>query len=74
MIQRFSFMGQIDLSEVKLHLADIIAEPLGLVTVKTPLQLPRIDIAQYWHERYHRDPAHQWIRSVIFETFGASSR
>jgi DNA-binding transcriptional LysR family regulator len=56
------------------NLADIIADPLGLVAVKTPLQLPRIDIAQYWHERYHRDPAHQWIRSVIFETFGAGSR
>jgi DNA-binding transcriptional LysR family regulator len=52
------------------NLADIIADPLGLVAFRTPLQLPRIDIAQYWHERYHRDPAHQWIRSVIFETFG----
>jgi len=56
------------------NLADIIAAPLGLVAVRTPLQLPRIDIAQYWHERYHRDGAHQWIRSVIFETFGANGR
>jgi DNA-binding transcriptional LysR family regulator len=56
------------------NLADIIAEPLGLVAFKTPLQLPRIDIAQYWHERYHRDGAHQWIRSLIFETFGTGSR
>jgi len=56
------------------NLADIIAAPLGLVAFRTPLQLPRIDIAQYWHERYHRDPAHQWIRSVIFETFGKAGR
>jgi DNA-binding transcriptional LysR family regulator len=56
------------------NLADIIAEPLGLVAFKTPLQLPRIDIAQYWHERYHRDGAHQWMRSLIFDTFAANGR
>ncbi len=53
------------------NLADIIAGPLGLAAFRTPLQLPRIDIAQYWHERYHRDGAHQWIRSVIFDTFAS---
>lgn len=56
------------------NLAAIVAEPLGLVAFKTPLQLPRIDIAQYWHERYHRDSAHQWMRSLIFETFAANGR
>jgi DNA-binding transcriptional LysR family regulator len=56
------------------NLADIIAGPLGLVAFRTPLQLPKIDIAQYWHERYHRDGAHQWIRSVIFDSFAANGR
>src|SRR5665213_2119 len=46
------------------NLANSIAEPLGLVAFKTPIALPRIEIAQYWHERYHRDPAHRWIRSL----------
>jgi DNA-binding transcriptional LysR family regulator len=52
------------------NLADGIAGPLGLAAFKTPIALPRIEIAQYWHERYHRDAAHRWIRSKTFELFG----
>ena len=36
---------------------------------QTPVTLPRIEIAQYWHERYHRDPAHRWLRSVTLALF-----
>lgn len=56
------------------NLADSLAGPLGLVAFKTPIALPRIEIAQYWHERYHRDAAHRWIRSVTFELFGGNIR
>jgi DNA-binding transcriptional LysR family regulator len=56
------------------NLADSLAGPLGLVAFKTPIALPRIEIAQYWHERYHRDAGHRWIRSVIFELFGGTGR
>ena len=52
------------------NLADSIAGPLGLVAFKPPIALPRIEIAQYWHERYHRDAAHRWIRAKTFELFG----
>jgi DNA-binding transcriptional LysR family regulator len=47
-----------------------LAEPLGLAAFDVPVPLPRIEIAQYWHERYHRDPAHRWLRSITFELFG----
>ena len=56
------------------NLANSIAGPLGLVAFKTPIALPRIEIAQYWHERYHRDPAHRWIRLMTFELFATDSR
>lgn len=56
------------------NLAAGIAAPLGLVVFKTPLQLPRIEIAQYWHERLHRDAAHRWLRAVTFQLFGAGRR
>jgi DNA-binding transcriptional LysR family regulator len=56
------------------NLANSIAGPLGLLAFKTPVTLPRIEIAQYWHERYHRDPAHRWIRAMTFELFASSSR
>jgi DNA-binding transcriptional LysR family regulator len=55
------------------NLANSIARPLGLVAFKTPIALPRIEIAQYWHERYHRDPAHRWIRSITFELFATNN-
>jgi DNA-binding transcriptional LysR family regulator len=52
------------------NLADSIAGPLGLVAFRPPITLPRIEIAQYWHERYHRDAGHRWIRARTFELFG----
>jgi DNA-binding transcriptional LysR family regulator len=56
------------------NLAASVAAPLGLAAFKTPLQLPRIEIAQYWHERFHRDAAHRWLRAVTFELFGERRR
>jgi DNA-binding transcriptional LysR family regulator len=32
---------------------------------RTNKPLPPIDIAQYWHERHQRDPAHRWLREQI---------
>ena len=56
------------------NLAASVAVPLGLVAFKTPLALPRIEIAQYWHERFHRDAAHRWLRAMTFELFGEGRR
>jgi DNA-binding transcriptional LysR family regulator len=53
------------------YLALMIAAPLDMDIFRTPISLPRIVIAQYWHERYHRDPAHAWIRSITFRLFGS---
>jgi DNA-binding transcriptional LysR family regulator len=51
------------------NLADTIAEPFALATFRPPLALPRIEIAQFWHERHHRDPAHRWLRATIRTLF-----
>jgi len=53
------------------NLAAIVAEPLGMSVFRTPVSLPRIEIAQYWHERYHRDPARRWLRSITLALFGS---
>jgi len=34
-----------------------------------PYQFPPFTIKQHWHERYHHDPANQWLRAVIAELF-----
>jgi DNA-binding transcriptional LysR family regulator len=52
------------------NLATLVAEPLGMSVFRTPVSLPRIEIAQYWHERSHRDPAHRWLRSITLDLFG----
>ena len=56
------------------NLAASLAAPLGLAVFKTPFQLPRIEIAQYWHERFHRDAGHRWLRAMTFELFGEGRR
>ena len=49
--------------------ATVLAEDLDLQIFTPPIKLPRIDILQYWHERFHRDPGSQWIRSVFKALF-----
>lgn len=34
-----------------------------------PLDVPAIDIKQYWHARFHQDPAIQWLRSQLQALF-----
>ena len=47
----------------------ILAEPLGLRMFQPPLELPRFEVKQYWHERFHRDPANRWFRDMIASIF-----
>ncbi|SHM47052.1 DNA-binding transcriptional regulator, LysR family [Duganella sacchari] len=37
----------------------------ALRTVEAPVALPGYEMAMLWHERVHRDPAHQWLREHI---------
>ncbi len=36
-----------------------------LQVVEAPLEVPGYEMAMLWHERSHRDPAHQWLREQI---------
>jgi DNA-binding transcriptional LysR family regulator len=56
------------------NLAERLAGPLGLAGFETPIALPRIEIAQFWHERYHRDAGHKWLRNLTFELFAGAAR
>jgi DNA-binding transcriptional LysR family regulator len=33
-----------------------------LKTFKPPVEIPGYEMSMLWHERVHRDPAHQWLR------------
>jgi DNA-binding transcriptional LysR family regulator len=49
--------------------AGTMAEDLSLHLFDCPVALPSMEIAVYWHERYHRDPGNRWLREVIRELF-----
>ena len=41
----------------------------GVTLVEVPIALPAMEIAEYWHERYHRDPGNRWIRAAFRNLF-----
>lgn len=38
-------------------------------TFDLPVAVPGFNIVQAWHPRMDADPAHRWLRALIFETF-----
>jgi DNA-binding transcriptional LysR family regulator len=53
-------------------LAEELAPRLNLKLVPPPLRLPKIDVSQHWHERFHRDSGIRWIRQVFATLFAPS--
>lgn len=51
------------------RLARLLAKELDLQVVTPPVDLPRVHITQYWHERFHREPGNRWLRSVFLRLF-----
>lgn len=49
-------------------LAERVGPLAGLGVFDVPLDLGTITVAQVWHERRHRDPAHVWLRELVAET------
>ncbi len=48
------------------RLAENMVTPFDLKYVSHPVKLPHIAINLFWHAKYHKDPASQWLRSLIF--------
>jgi len=47
------------------RLIDRLAEHFPLNTLPSPVAVPEIKIVQIWHERNHKDKAHQWFRGLV---------
>jgi DNA-binding transcriptional LysR family regulator len=54
--------------------AAVLASELDMEIATTPIKLPGFEIAQYWHERFDRDPGNQWLRSVFNAQFGSGRK
>jgi DNA-binding transcriptional LysR family regulator len=57
------------IATVPTNLALAIKDRLQLAAFKPPIAMPPIAVAQYWHERYHRDAGHRWLRQACFNLF-----
>lgn len=45
------------------------ARVLPLRLLPHPLKIPAFQVNQYWHRRYHKDPANQWLRGHFTRLF-----
>ncbi len=53
------------------NLAAVVASHMQLQIVEPPVQFPSFDVTMVWHDRFHRDPASEWLREVFVNLFEA---
>jgi len=41
----------------------------NLKMVMPQLEIPRIDLKQHWHRKFHNDPKTKWVRGLVSELF-----
>jgi len=54
---------------VPYKLGELYARMLPVRLVPHPLKIPAFQVNQYWHRRYHKDPANQWLRGHFARLF-----
>jgi DNA-binding transcriptional LysR family regulator len=52
-------------------LAQACANLVDVSVLDLPIEIPRFQIAQYWHDRFHTDPGSRWLRSVFARLYGS---
>lgn len=57
------------LATVPRDLAEFFVQHGEVRYVDAPMKSPVIDVHQFWHLRYQKDPAHAWLRKQIHELF-----
>jgi DNA-binding transcriptional LysR family regulator len=51
------------------RLAHSMVKPFNLRYLPHPVKLPQIAINLFWHAKYHKDPANQWLRTLVFDLY-----
>jgi len=51
------------------RLAQRLVGPFGLVCAPHPAKLPEVAINVFWHAKFHKAPANQWLRGLVFDMF-----
>jgi DNA-binding transcriptional LysR family regulator len=56
-----------------MSIAAVLADDLDLEIITPPIKLPKLEIYQYWHDRFHREPGSKWIRDIFSSLFRAQA-
>lgn len=66
-VPHFLFLGAVLSSTdlVAMVPSRLVRGNAALQAVEPPLEVPGFEMLMLWHERVHRDPAHQWLREHI---------
>jgi DNA-binding transcriptional LysR family regulator len=56
------------------NLAALVANNLDLCVCTPKLRFPAFDVSMCWHQRFHHDPALNWLQAVIIDLFGNTGR
>lgn len=51
--------------------ANTYAHNPNVMMIEPPLDIPRYDLKQYWHARFHEAPRSVWLRRLIMSVFNA---
>ncbi|MBN3807631.1 LysR family transcriptional regulator [Paraburkholderia sp. Ac-20347] len=63
-------LGETDLiSTLPGRLVNRSIVPFNLSWAPLPVKLEPIPLNVFWSAKYHRDPANQWLRGLLFDTF-----
>ena len=52
------------------RIARMFIKQLKLQSLRPPIEIPPLRLTLLWHERFHADPAHRWMRELIARTAG----
>lgn len=52
------------------RLAKMFSQITPLKVMLPPVKLPSYNVLLFWHERFDRDPANEWLRNAYIDLFG----
>jgi DNA-binding transcriptional LysR family regulator len=55
-------------------LAELLRRHFPLAVRPLPIDLPGFEVAVYWHDKAHQDPANKWLRGVLVDLFQSHQR
>ena len=56
------------------QIGELLAHNAGLRVLACPFPVPSFTVRQYWHARFHQDPANRWLREQVAALLTAGAK